>query len=144
MGHITFTARVVGQPKQVTAGGKKKLEIRAAENHRRRTEAGEWATTGTTWHDVELWEAAAQTAATQINDKDVIVVIGDQVSKAYQDKEGKQRENTFITNATVALYRKAHSGSEPAEDAPAPQKDTDVDGWSIEADEAWKQNGPQA
>lgn len=119
MSHYTAErARVIGSPElKFTPSGTAVCDLRVAVNHSKKTPSGEWQDIGTTWITVSLFGKDAEIAASEINDKDLVMITGDLITEDWQKQDGTKGSSLKLRYATVAkrtAYKNAPIVSQPA------------------------------
>lgn len=93
MAQIAFEGNLVAPAElKFAQSGKAVAKARLAENHRGKSQSGEWEDTGTTWHNVTAFGALAEKLA-EVPKGARLAVQGRQSSRAYE-KDGEQRQWT--------------------------------------------------
>ena len=93
MAQIAFEANLVAPAElKFAQSGKAVAKARLAENHRGKSQSGEWEDTGTTWHNVTAFGALAEKLA-EVPKGSRLTVQGRQSSRAYE-KDGDTRQWT--------------------------------------------------
>ena len=93
MAQIAFEANLVAPAElKFAQSGKAVAKARLAENHRGKSQSGEWEDTGTTWHNVTAFGALAEKLA-EVPKGARLTVQGRQSSRAYE-KDGDTRQWT--------------------------------------------------
>ena len=83
-----------------TPSGKAVANVRIAVNHRVRPGEG-WVDGEPSYHDVTVWEKAAEYAAESLRTGDRVLVTGQVHMEAWTDSEGAQRIKQVITDAEI-------------------------------------------
>lgn len=126
MSRITVTGRAGADAElRFTPNGKTVAEIRLAETHRRRDDAGVWSDDGTTWYRVTLWGQRAEHVADVIRKGALLVVTGDLRVREFEAKDGTRGRSVEIVADEIGIVpiagaggaRPRHGGqAAPAED----------------------------
>lgn len=86
-----------------------KFSVATNENYKDKN--GEWQTQ-TEWHDVVVWNAAAERAEKTLKKGSMVYVEGKLTHRSYEDKEGNKRKITEIRAIIFRLLeRKENSGT---------------------------------
>ncbi|MGN7187561.1 single-stranded DNA-binding protein [Microbacterium enclense] len=94
----------------------------------RNAQTGEWSDGETTFYRATAWEAYAEHIAASLSKGVRVVVIGDIVSREYDDRNGVRRTSIEIKASTVsvdlrygtAVYTRAQAGQSQAASVPQP------------------------
>lgn len=126
MAQIAFEGNVVAPAEiKYAQSGKPVAKVRLAENHRGKDQSGEWADTGTTWHNVTAFGALAEKLA-EVPKGSRLTIQGRQSSREYE-KDGEKRQWTETIADVFGVVPKrdqqqSSSGgfqSQPRQSAPA-------------------------
>lgn len=119
MTHYTAErARVIGNPElKFTPTGTAACDLRVVVNHSKKDATGNWQDIGATWINVSLYGRDAESAADEINDKDIVMVSGDLITEDWQKQDGTKGSTLKLRYATIAkrtAYKTAPIVSQPA------------------------------
>lgn len=119
---ITAQGRLSADPQlRFTGAGRAVAKLSIACNDNKRDDQGAWHTVATTWLDVSLWDAEAETAAEQLRKGDELIVSGLLLVETFEGKDGVERRNLTVKFPKVArcLPRPPRvAAGESATDAP--------------------------
>lgn len=90
-------------------GAVAKFSIATNENYRDKT-SGEWQTQ-TEWHNVVVWNAAAERAERMFKKGMQVYVEGKLTTRKWQDQNGNDRYTTEVVGRTVKILGKREEGS---------------------------------
>ena len=117
MAQIAFEANLVAPAElKFAQSGKAVAKARLAENHRGKSQSGEWEDTGTTWHNVTAFGALAEKLA-EVPKGSRLTVQGRQSSRAYE-KDGDTRQWTETIADVFGIVPK---GPQQGQSRPSPQ-----------------------
>ena len=118
MAQIAFEGNLVAPAElKFAQSGKAVAKARLAENHRGKSQSGEWEDTGTTWHNVTAFGALAEKLA-EVPKGARLAVQGRQSSRAYE-KDGEQRQWTETIADVFGVVPKGQGQSQPPRHANA-------------------------
>ena len=110
MAQIAFEANLVAPAElKFAQSGKAVAKARLAENHRGKSQSGEWEDTGTTWHNVTAFGALAEKLA-EVPKGSRLTVQGRQSSRAYE-KDGDTRQWTETIADVFGVVPKSQQSS---------------------------------
>ena len=110
MAQIAFEANLVAPAElKFAQSGKAVAKARLAENHRGKSQSGEWEDTGTTWHNVTAFGALAEKLA-EVPKGSRLTVQGRQSSRAYE-KDGDTRQWTETIADVFGVVPKGQQSS---------------------------------
>lgn len=110
MAQIAFEANLVAPAElKFAQSGKAVAKARLAENHRGKSQSGEWEDTGTTWHNVTAFGALAEKLA-EVPKGARLAVQGRQSSRAYE-KDGDTRQWTETIADVFGVVPKSQQSS---------------------------------
>ena len=110
MAQIAFEGNLVAPAElKFAQSGKAVAKARLAENHRGKSQSGEWEDTGTTWHNVTAFGALAEKLA-EVPKGARLAVQGRQSSRAYE-KDGEQRQWTETIADVFGVVPKGQQSS---------------------------------
>ena len=114
MAQIAFEGNLVAPAElKFAQSGKAVAKARLAENHRGKSQSGEWEDTGTTWHNVTAFGALAEKLA-EVPKGARLAVQGRQSSRAYE-KDGDTRQWTETIADVFGVVPKGQSrASQPS------------------------------
>jgi single-strand DNA-binding protein len=126
MATVTFTGNI-GKYHGLKFGqdGKPRTSFSVAETAREKNQQGQWEDAGTTWFNVTLFGAAAESLDAAIPDgKGRIMVTGRMKTREYEHN-GEKRESLDVVAEAVALVpRSERPATVPASDPWAAQQDS--------------------
>ena len=109
MAQIAFEGNLVAPAElKFAQSGKAVAKARLAENHRGKSQSGEWEDTGTTWHNVTAFGALAEKLA-EVPKGARLAVQGRQSSRAYE-KDGDTRQWTETIADVFGVVPKNQQG----------------------------------
>lgn len=125
MSTITVIGNAVAEPELTfTPSGKAVARVRIAENSRRR-QGESWVDGPTSYHDVQVWGAAAENVAETLTTGMRVIVVGRLEQEHYETKDGDKRSTWRITTDAIgpdltfatATVERATRASTPGGDA---------------------------
>ena len=135
MAQIAFEANLVAPAElKFAQSGKAVAKARLAENHRGKSQSGEWEDTGTTWHNVTAFGALAEKLA-EVPKGSRLTVQGRQSSRAYE-KDGDTRQWTETIADVFGVVPKGQQSSPRPSTANA-----QGEGWGAQNSQAPVNNG---
>ena len=127
MAQIAFEGNLVAPAElKFAQSGKAVAKARVAENHRGKDQSGEWADTGTTWHNLVAFGALAEKLA-EVGKGQRLAIQGRQSSRAYE-KDGEQRQWTETAVDVFGVVPKRDQPQQQGYSAP-PQQAPQSNGW---------------
>lgn len=95
---ITITGRLAADPEmKFSPNGTPIAKLRVVSSRRKRTEAGEWVDTDTTWWHVTAFKAAAEGATERLAKGDAVIIVGTIKGREWETPAGEKRTVMEVT-----------------------------------------------
>lgn len=98
MTRITLIGRATADAEiRFTPSGAAVANFTIADNHRKKTTAGDWEDDGTTFYRVQAWRNLAEQCAEHVTKGATLIVVGQVRTRDWTDREGNTRTSLEIT-----------------------------------------------